>query len=256
MSFSTPPRSLASRLWFAWTMLVYVLFTPPYWVPWMLAMRLRPTARTFWRWFRGWDHVVFTLCGFRLRTVREGASGAEVGPAVYVANHQAMLDIPALILAMDAPFVFVARGSLRRVPLVAGILRQSRCVFLDRTASGTERALDESAERLGAGESVLFFPEGTRSFDGRLKSFYPSAFRLAIRAGVPIVPVALGGTHQLLDEKARTARPGLVHVRIGAPLHALPDENAGSLSARAHAEVERLLALAAPEAVPAEASGA
>ncbi len=237
-------------------MLVYLLVTPPLWVPWMASLRLWPTARTFWRWFRVWDRVVFTLCGFRLRSTREGASGEAVGPAVYVANHQAMLDIPALILAMDAPFVFVARGSLRRVPLVSGILRWSRCVFLDRTARGTETALDESAERLAAGESVLFFPEGTRSFDGRLKRFYPSAFRLAIRAGVPIVPIALGGTHALLDEKARTARPGLVQVRIGAPIHALPDENAGSLSARAHDEVERLLALAAPEAVPQLASGA
>lgn len=240
-----PAPSLASRLWFAWTMLVYLVVSPPFWAAWMLALWVRPTAGVFWRWFRVYDRVVYALCGFRLRTVREGASGAEVGPAVYVSNHQAMMDIPALALALDAPFVFVARASLRRVPLVGSVLHRSPCVFLDRSAPrGAESALAESAERLASGVSVLFFPEGTRSYDGALLPFRRGAFQVALDAGVPVVPVALGDTHHLLDERARAARPGRLEVRVGPPMHAAAGETPEAFAARAQEEVQRLLALA------------
>lgn len=228
-------------------MVVYVVITPIYWVPWMLALRLWPSAQTFCRWFTVYDWIVFALCGFRVRPSHE-ASGADVGPAIYVSNHQAMLDIPALILAVGTPFVFVARGNLRRVPLVAGILRSSGCVFLDRTPRGVTESMRKCEERLGAGESVLFFPEGTRSFDGRLGSFYPGAFRLALDAGVPVVPVALGGSHRLLDERSRTAHPRVLHTRVGSPIHALPGESPEALSDRTRGEMLRLLASVAPEA--------
>ena len=226
-------------------MLVYLGVTLPMWVPWIVALRAWPTARTFWLWMRAWTRVVFRLCGFRVLSTREGASGAEVGPAVYVSNHQAMLDIPALTAGIDAPFVFVARGDLRRVPLVSGVLRHSRCVFLDRgVAGGAERAMEACTERLASGESVLFFPEGTRSFDGRVQRFRRGAFQLALLADVPVVPVALGGMHELLDERARAARPGDVRIRVGAPMHARPGETDREFAERAQAEVARLLARA------------
>lgn len=240
-----PYPSVASRLWFAWVMLVYLVVSPIFWAVWMVALLIRPTVGVFWRWFRVYDRIVYFLCGFRIRAVREGASGDDVGPAVYVSNHQAMLDIPALALAIDAPFVFVARGSLRRVPLVGSVLDRSPCVFIDRNApGGAQQALTESTERLRDGISVLFFPEGTRSFTGDLLPFRRGAFQVAMDADVPVVPVALGDTHHLLDERSRTARPGRLNVRIGPPMRAEPGETSEAFAARAQAEVQRLLTLA------------
>ncbi|MEL6614236.1 MAG: lysophospholipid acyltransferase family protein [Bacteroidota bacterium] len=242
---STTSLSVASRLWFAWTMLVYLVVSPVFWAIWMPVMILRPTVGVFWRWFRVYDRIVYALCGFRIRSVREGASGDKVGPAVYVSNHQAMMDIPALALAIDTPFVFVARGSLRKVPLVGSVLHRSPCVFIDRNApGGAQEALTESTERLRDGISVLFFPEGTRSFTGELLPFRRGAFQVALDADVPVVPVALGDTHHLLDERSRTARPGRLEVRIGPPMYAEPGEAPEAFAARAQAEVQRLLALA------------
>ena len=229
-------------------MLTYVALLALAWGPWVLAMRARPTARTFWGGFRAWIRVVFGLNGFRVR-----AAGAPPGgPVVYVSNHQTMLDIAVLVLGIGAPFVFVARASLRRVPLVGSVLARSRCVFLDRSSrAGVAAAMAASAERLAAGESVLFFPEGSRTFGGPTTRFYPGAFRLAQAAGVPVVPVALGGTQRLFDERRKAAAPGRVGVRLGAPLRARPGESADAFAARARAAVDVLLGAAARPGQPA-----
>ena len=234
---SSVPLSAATRLWFGWTLLWNALVLAAMWPAWIAALRLWPSSRTFSGWLAAWARVVLGGCGFRVRG--EWTARAR-GAVVYVANHQAMLDIPALALAVPDPFVFVARSELRRLPLVGSILARSLCVFVDRHApGGTEAALAEAAGRLAEGHSVLFFPEGSRSYDGRLGAFYPGAFRLAERAGVPVVPVGIGGTHGLLNERQKAARPGRVTIRVGAPI--APGAGAEALMQAAHAATERLL---------------
>ncbi len=204
-------------------------------VPVLVGLALRPTARRFWWWMRVWSRAVLAGVGVRVERTGEAA----VGPAVFVANHQAMMDIPALFLGIGRPFVFVARSELRRIPLVGAVLTVSRCVYLDRGASGP--GLAEAARRVAEGDAVVFFPEGTRSYGAGVERFRSGAFRLATEAGVPVVPVAIDGSPDVLHERAKTARPGTVTVRIGAPLHPLPDEDARAFAARARADVLRLL---------------
>lgn len=234
---AAPRPPVAARLWLAWTLAWAAAVSLVQIGPNLVALAVRPTARTFWRWLRVWSRLV--LGGAGIRVDARGRPAA--GPAVYVANHQSMLDIPVLTLAIGAPFVFVARAGLGRLPIVGAVLRHSRCVLVDRQApGGAEAALDQAAERLADGEAVLFFPEGTRSYDATLGAFYPGAFRLAERAGVPVVPVAVDGAARLVNERERTARPGRVRVRIGAPI--APGPGADALADRARDEVARLLA--------------
>ena len=233
MDSVSPP--LAARAWLGWALLWTAIVSVVQVGPNLVALRLWPTARTFWRWLRVWSRLVLGGAGIRV----EGRGQAD-GPVVYVANHQSIVDIPVLTVAIGAPFVFVARAGLGRVPIVGAILRRSRCVLIDRRApGGAEAALDQAVDRLAAGESVLFFPEGTRSYGGGLGTFYPGAFRVAERAGVPVVPVSVDGAGRLVNEQARTARPGRVTVRVGTPIP--PGPGAGALAEQAHAAVAELL---------------
>lgn len=234
-----PSVPLAPRLWLGWTLLWATLVSLVQIGPNLAALAWRPTARTFWRWLRVWSRLVLGGAGIRV----ESRGEAPPAPVVYVANHQSMLDIPVLTIGIPAPFVFVARAGLGRLPIVGAILRRSRCVLIDRQApGGREAGLAAAGERLAAGESVLFFPEGTRSYGAEVRPFYPGAFRLAQAAGVPVVPVAVDGAHELVNERQRTARPGTVSVRLGAPLPEIPGEGLGELTVRAHDAVAALLA--------------
>ncbi|WP_412067916.1 lysophospholipid acyltransferase family protein [Rubrivirga sp. IMCC43871] len=203
---------VASRLWFVWTMswtgLFSILMILPGWGHYLL----NPTTRRYWRWMRAWSWLGLGVGGIRVRSTGTPPDG----PVVYVANHQSMGDIPALLLGIPKPFLFVARASLKGRPLVSTVLTHSKCVYLDLKAP--EGGLAEAAARVAEGESVLFYPEGTRSFDGVPGRFLTGAFRLAIQAGVPIVPVAVQGSHEVLHESAFEARPGVITVRILEPL--------------------------------------
>lgn len=231
-----PARLVVSRLHYAWTLLWCAVVSVVLVGPGLASYSLRPTSRRFWRWMRVWSRTVLGGAGFRV----ESEGTAYRGPAVFVANHQAMIDIPALLLGIDRPFVFVARSELRRLPIVGAVLTISRCVYLERGAA--DAGLDEAALRVTEGDAVVFFPEGTRSYGAALGRFRSGAFRLAMRADVPVVPVAIIGGPDVLHERAKTARRGTVTVRVGLPLRPLPDDDARSFAARARTAVQHLLA--------------
>lgn len=244
-TLDTPRPALAARLWFGYVLLANAAVLLVLWIPAMLDLTRSRTVATFQRWARPWSQATLALIGIRTETtVAPGAaalaSGVD-GPVVFVSNHRAMLDIPALLVGLETPFLFVARAGLARLPLIGPVLRASVCVFLDRTQpGGGDAALDEAEARLRLGESVLFFPEGTRRA-GDLGPFYPGAFRLAQRTGVPVVPVALSDTDALISERTHTARPGRVRVCVGAPISAEAAPTPEALAEHARAAVAQML---------------
>ena len=242
-TLDTPRPAPAARLRFAWTLAANALVLLVMWIPAMLDLGRSHTVAAFQRWARPWSRVTLALIGIRTETAVAPESAAfasgTAGPVVFVANHRAMLDIPALLVGIEAPFLFVARAGLARLPLIGPVLRASVCVFLDRSApGGADAALDAAEARLRAGESVLFFPEGTRRA-GALGPFYAGAFRLAQRAGVPVVPIALSDTSALVDERAHAAYGGVVSLRVGPPL--APTGSPEALAEAARDAVARML---------------
>src|SRR5213078_3864411 len=98
-------------------------------------------------------------------------------------------------------------------------MRAGRFIFIDRqNAISARRSIERAKERIRAGTSVLLFPEGTRSRDGQLQPFKKGGFHLAIDAGVPIVPVAIRGTRELMPRGSLRVKPGRVRVTIGEPI--------------------------------------
>jgi 1-acyl-sn-glycerol-3-phosphate acyltransferase len=167
---------------------------------------------------RWWSRIICTLSGVKIEV--EGQRDLDRSHSyVFMANHLSTVDIWALYVALPLPVRMIAKKQLGAIPLFGWAMWAGRFIFIDRhNAISARRSIDRAKERIRAGASVLLFPEGTRSRDGQLQPFKKGGFHLAIDAGVPIVPVALQGTRELMPRGSLRVRPGRVRVIIGAPI--------------------------------------
>lgn len=134
--------------------------------------------------------------GWRVRII--GRERLPKGPCVFVANHQSAADVVAL-MGLRTQFKFVSKASLFAVPVVGWLMKMIGYVRLDRgSAASTRRMMERCRQLLRRGMPVLIFPEGTYGEGGPLLTFRPGAFLLAIDERVPVVPIALRGTVDLL----------------------------------------------------------
>ena len=196
------------------------------------------------------------------RVERSGRLPADPrAPFVVVANHQSNADIP-LISTLPWEMKWVAKEALFRLPVFGWLLRMAGDIPVDRgdpasRARVSRRAADVLAHRC----SVMFMPEGTRSRDGRVRRFQDGAFRLAIEAGVPVLPIAIDGTADALPKHGWQF--GTVHCRLHVfdpvPTAGLSVADAPALRARVRAQVVEQIAAwrgVPPEAVDGEAAPA
>ena len=165
-----------------------------------------------------WAPGMLWLSGADLRV--EGAPGAVADrPAIYVMNHQSSLDIPAAFAVLPVDLRFIAKHTLRKVPFLGWFMSWTGMGFVDRSNSTQAvNTLTAAAERLRGGISLLAYPEGTRSRDGRILPFKKGPFVLALQAGVPIVPIAIEGSMRCMPAHLQPFRPGVVRMAIGAPI--------------------------------------
>lgn len=171
------------------------------------------------RLYRFWARAVLALFGARVRV-----SGAELLPPgghyVFVSNHLSLADTPVMLHALPAPFKFLAKRELLRVPFIGWYLRRAGHLTVDRrSVRSSIESLNEAARLIRERSlSVLIFAEGRRSPDGTLQPFKDGAAWLAIESGAEAVPVAILGTDRLLPAMDSCILPGDVEVRIGEPL--------------------------------------
>lgn len=184
----------------------------------------------FSRWARGWARTSLFSAGIRM-DVRDRRANVTGGPCVFVANHQSALDVPAVLLAISEPFGFVAKRDLSRQPIVGAVLRAASTVFVDgsRPRESVEN-IHSAVQQIAAGRSILVFPEGERTWSTELSAFKRSAFVLAAKAGVPVVPVTLFNAHELLDERRWFVCGGRMRVVIDEPIR-FPDSSISSIRA-------------------------
>jgi len=167
---------------------------------------------------RFWSRLVLWTYRVRTTAIRHPAVAAS-GPAVYVANHQSLFDIPALVVALPGDFRMVAKRELIHIPVFGWALWLAGFPFIDRgNRERAIRSLERAASRIRRGTSIVVFAEGTRSPDGVLLPFKKGGFVLAIQARVPIVPVSIRGGHAILPKGRLGARPGSIEVVFGEPV--------------------------------------
>jgi 1-acyl-sn-glycerol-3-phosphate acyltransferase len=189
--------------------------------------RNRRVAGRFLRWCAVFATWVFPYWRVRL----DGRWPADRRAYVVVSNHQSLLDI--LVLSrIPREMKWVAKEELFRVPWIGWMFRLSGDIALRRGDAGSgSKAMARARRYLGRGMHVMIFPEGTRSRDGTMLPFKPGAFRLAIEAGVPVLPVAVCGTAEGMPKGSPWVRPARPRIRILDPV-----ETAGM----AAGDVERL----------------
>ena len=174
-------------------------------------------AKQFWcaRW---WCRLV--AWSIFARILVHGVEHVRAGqPYVYMANHSSLIDTPALFAYLPYPFRIMAKRELFFVPFMGWHLWTAGHFPIDRRdRRKTVRSLRRVIEGVRNGKSLAVFPEGTRTRDGRLQEFKPGTFKIALRAGVPIVPVTIRGTFTLLPSTTLAPRPGRVEVILGKPI--------------------------------------
>lgn len=192
---------------------------------------------------RTWSGWVTSFAGVRI-VVENRAILVPGQPYVFMSNHASSLDIWAVFVAVPRPLRMIAKKQLGRIPLFGWAMRAGRFIFIDRqNPVAARRSIDEAGRRIRNGESVLIFPEGTRTRDGNLGVFKKGGFHLAVKAGVPIVPVALRGTRELMPSGSFLLRGGTITAVIGDPIatQGLDDEARAGLSDRVRGVVQTML---------------
>lgn len=140
-------------------------------------------------------------------------------PLLVMANHQSYFDIPVLYATLPISPSMLAKKELFGIPLFGRAMHAMGCIPIDRSNRRQSFAsLRDAALQAQRGLPLVIFPEGTRSMDGRIHDLKKGPFHLAELAGVPVVPVGIRGTHEVLAKDAALVRGGPVHVRIGEPL--------------------------------------
>ena len=140
-------------------------------------------------------------------------------PVMYASNHSSMFDVWALFATLPGSVRFVAKRELFRIPILGRAMRAVGHVPIDRAARKSAfEAYDEAARMIRGGTSVLVFPEGTRSPTGELLPFKNAPFGLAIAAQVPIVPVYVHHTFEILPKGAWRLRPQPIRLVVGPPI--------------------------------------
>jgi len=204
--------------------------------------------------------------GLRIYIEATGQENVPTGGLVYASNHESLVDILVLGAALPGDYKWAAKRTVMNIPFLGWHLRLAGHVPVDRNkGKDAAVAVTEAFEGVLRNEKpLLVFPEGTRTADGKLKSFKNGAFQAAVLTGKPVVPVALRGTFSLMsrDEvdtgggKSREDR--LVTVQIGDPLYPNLEleepEAVADLRDRTRAAIVRMLAEASSEQAVAESA--
>jgi 1-acyl-sn-glycerol-3-phosphate acyltransferase len=176
------------------------------------------TGRAQHRVACAWGRMLLKIAGVKLRI--EGLQRIQPGGTyVFVSNHLSYMDIPSILPSIPVQFRFMAKKSLWKVPFIGYHLRRAGHIPVEREdARAALKTLAEAARIIReSGVSVLVFPEGGRS-PAELREFKEGAAYIAIKAGVPAVPIGLTGTRQVLPMGSLLVRPGQVTLRIGQPI--------------------------------------
>lgn len=169
---------------------------------------------------RPWARSILWVCGIKVRT--EGRENLDARlPRIYMTNHQSYFDIFALLAFLPVDFKFILKQELMKIPLLGFAMRRARYIGIEREdPRKAVQSIIKAAERIRNGASVVIFPEGTRSIDGKLQPFKRGGFNLALRSGCDIVPVTISDSYRIVPKGSLKINKGSFGIHIGKPISA------------------------------------
>ena len=163
--------------------------------------------------------ILFPLIGCRVRVIGKEHMDAP-GAKVYAANHTSYFDVLPLMMGLGVPYHFVAKMEVGRMPFIGTFLTKMKHTKFNRSDPGSRlRQMREMETLLREGESIFVFPEGTFTGEDGMRPFQLGAFKAALAAGVPIIPVSLAGTRRFLRDGTYLPRPTSVTITVSPPIY-------------------------------------
>ena len=226
-----------------WAALVAVAVTIFFSLATLMLVLVRAREAAIAKIIRTWARSIVWAAGIDLH-----AENLElIDPArryILIANHYSYFDIPCIFAAIPQPIRFMAKVSLFKIPIFGWALARSGFIPIDRKNRRTAvKSFDLAGERIRRGNTIVVFPEEGRSRERAMRPFQRGAFLLAIKSELPIVPVAIKGTYDVMRAGAMKIRSGPVTITLTPPI-----ETAGvsvrdkeKLSQEARSRIERLL---------------
>ncbi len=165
-----------------------------------------------------WAKMILWVCGVKVKV--KGLENVERDlPRIYLTNHQSFFDILALLACLPVDFKFVLKQELMKIPILGFTMKRARYIGIDRKdPRKAVKSINRAAGKIKDGASVLIFPEGTRSVDGRLQAFKPGGFHLALKSGCDVVPIAIINSRHIAPKGSLRIKGGTFAMNIGKPI--------------------------------------
>lgn len=191
-------------------------------LPSVIVLLLLPGKRLKGRYFqclaKAYSRTV--LGAFGVKVAVRGLERIDSGrPYIFMSNHASHIDSPALALVIPQPLHWVFKKELSKIPVFGWVLLSGGQIMVDRAdPEGAKAALREALAGLSGSSSVMIYPEGTRSRDGMLQPLKKGGFHMAVGSGLPIVPVRVSGSCDIVAAGTLAIRPGTVTIELFPPI--------------------------------------
>jgi 1-acyl-sn-glycerol-3-phosphate acyltransferase len=195
---------------------LYVLILgPPLLIYTFITKKVDPL---YWTALKG---VMFFVNCVGVHVDVKGVERIPAGTCIFAANHTSSADAPAVVGAIPRRIAILLKRSLFRWPIVGQAFQLAHFIPVDRfNRESAIESVEHCIEAIRQGQSFLIYPEGTRSPDGRLQPFKKGTAVMAIKAGVPVVPVACSNAHRIMEKRKLNIHPGRILVEFLEPIDA------------------------------------
>ncbi len=201
-----------------WAVLVAFVVTIPLASLVLLIAAVRSTSPLIDPVIRFWSRLLLRAAGVDLRTERMETIDRKQR-YILVANHYSYFDIPVIIASVPQPIRFMAKISLFKIPIFGWALGRAGFIPIDRKNRRTAvKSFDLAAERIRKGNTIVVFPEEGRTRTREMRRFQRGGFLLALKGELPILPLAIDGTYEVMRVGVKRITPGTVTVKVGQPI--------------------------------------